>query len=116
LPSQPVPAADFYLEHLSRSLWDPVDTTQVGSLNAKLHARVNGEIYRFSRPATLDKFKRDPRRWCGILRDPVNGVRFVPPRGAPRIEYKDGPYFFTSDSTRAVFVADPEKFAIHRLD
>jgi YHS domain-containing protein len=46
----------------------------------------------------------------------VNGVRFVPPRGAPRIEYKDGPYFFTSDSTRAVFVADPEKFAIHRLD
>ena len=77
---------------------------------------MNGEIYRFSRTTTLERFRKDPRRWCGILRDPVNGVRFMPSRLAPRTDYKDGPYFFTSDSTRTVFVADPEKYAIHRLD
>ena len=26
----------------------------------------------------------------------------------------DGPYFFTGDSTRAIFRADPERCAIHR--
>ena len=111
-----MPAAEFFLEHLSNSLWDPVDTTQVGSLSRRLHARVNGEIYRFSRPATRDRFRRDPVRWCGVLRDPVNGVRFVPRRSSPRVDYTDGPYYFTSDSCRAVFVADPERYAIHRFD
>ena len=109
-----MPAADFLLEHMSRTLWDPVDTTQVGSLERRLHARVNGEIYRFSRPETMARFTRDPVRRCGILRDPVNGTRFVPDRRSPRWAYRDGPYFFTSDSTRAAFRADPERYAIHR--
>lgn len=116
MPSEPVPAADFFLEHLSRVLWDPVDPTQLGSLAPRLHARVNGEIYRFARPATLARFRRDPLRWCGILRDPVTGVRFVPDRDSPRVEYRDGPYFFFSDSTQRVFQSDPERFAIHRRD
>jgi len=99
---------------MSRSLWDPVDTTSVGSLDPKLHAKVNGEIYRFARLATLLKFRRDPVRWCGILRDPVSGERFVPRRHSPRFDVKDGPYFFTSDSTRTAFVAAPDRYAIHR--
>ena len=43
-----MPAADFLLEHMSRILFDPVDPTQIGSLDPKLWARVNGEIYRFA--------------------------------------------------------------------
>jgi len=109
-----VPAAEFLLEHMSRTLWDPVDPTKLGSLDPKLQSRVNGEIYRFSRPATLHKFRHDPARWCGILRDPVNGVRFVPDRRSPQLDYLDGPYFFTSDTTLAAFEADPERYAIHR--
>jgi len=109
-----VPAADFLLEHMSESLYDPVDPTQVGSLSPALRAHVNGEIYRFAASATRARFRRDPVRWCGVLRDPVTGVRFRPSRSAPRYDMADGPYFFTSDSCRRAFAADTARFAIHR--
>ena len=109
-------AADFLLEHMSRTLWDPVDPRRLGSLDPRLHARVNGEIYRFSRAETRERFRRDPARWCGMVRDPVTGQRFEPGRRTPRLEAKDGPYFFVSDSTRVVFRRDPERWAIHRED
>jgi YHS domain-containing protein len=99
---------------MSRSLFDPVDTTQVGSLLPRLKLRVNGEVYRFSRSETLGRFRRDPVRWCGILRDPVTGVRFFPSHRSPRYDLADGPYFFFSDSSRGAFVADTARFAIHR--
>lgn len=107
-------AAEFLLEHMGRTLRDPVDPRLIGSLDQSLRARVNGEIYRFAGAATLARFRRDPARWCGVLRDPVSGARFLPDRWSPRLEYRDGPYFFTSDSTRAVFRASPERYAIHR--
>ena len=65
-----MPAAEFLLEHMSRTLWDPVDPHQLGSLDSTLRARVNGEIYRFATAATLVRFQREPRRWCGVVRDP----------------------------------------------
>jgi YHS domain-containing protein len=109
-----VQAADFLLEHMGRTLRDPVDPRSLGSLDGRLRARVNGEIYRFARTATLERFRRDPVRWCGILRDPVTGTRFIPDRWSPRLEHTDGPYFFTGDSTLAVFRADPRRYAIQR--
>jgi YHS domain-containing protein len=85
-------------------------------LDPKLHARVNGEIYRFSRAETRDRFRRDPARWCGTLRDPVSGQRFTPDRRSPRFDVDGGPYYFVSDSTRSAFRGDPEHWAIHRSD
>ena len=107
-------AAEFLLEHMGRTLRDPVDPRSPGSLDTTLRARVNGEIYRFARAATLARFRRDPVRWCGVLRDPVSGARFFPDRRSPRLEYRDGPYFFGGDSTLATFQANPERYAIHR--
>ena len=109
-----MPAAEFLLEHMSRSLFDPVDTTQVGSLSPRLRAHVNGEIYRFASPVTLARFRRNPVRWCGILRDPVSGVRFFPSRASRRFDAADGPYFFISDSTWRAFGADTMRYAIRR--
>ena len=109
-----MPAAEFLLEHMSRTVFDPVDPTSVGSLDPRLRAKVNGEIYHFARSRTRAIFVRDPVRWCGILRDPVSGERFVPSRRSPRRDFQDSPYFFTGDSTRRVFSAAPEQFAIHR--
>jgi YHS domain-containing protein len=109
-----VPAADFLLEHMSRSLFDPVDTTQVASLSPHLRAHVNGEIYRFAGPLTLARFRHNPARWCGILRDPVTGVRFLPGRLSPRFDLADGPYFFPTDSSFRAFRADTARFAIRR--
>lgn len=109
-----MPAAEFLIEHMGRTLWDPVDPQRLGSLDPAMRARVNGEIYRFASAATRDRFERNPLRWCGILRDPVSGVCFVPDRWAPRLDWVDGPYFFTCDSTRLEFSRNPLSFAIHR--
>lgn len=109
-----MPAAEFLIEHMKRTLWDPVDPRQLGSLDSTLRSRVNGEIYRFASQTTLARFERDPLRYCGILRDPVNGCIFLPARNAPRIEWADGPYFFTCDSTRLAFCRNPAQFVIQR--
>jgi YHS domain-containing protein len=109
-----VPAAEFLLEHMSRALWDPVDPRELASLDPALRTRVNGEIYRFARVETLSRFRRDPRRWCGIVRDPVSGQVFVPGPSARRLDWVDGPYFFTCDSTRLEFCRNPVRFAIQR--
>jgi YHS domain-containing protein len=99
---------------MSRTLWDPIEPRRLGSLDLGLRARVNGEIYRFAGTATRTRFERDPVRWCGILRDPVSEVRFLPDRFSPRLDWVDGPYFFTSDSTRLEFSRNPLRFAVQR--
>jgi YHS domain-containing protein len=109
-----VPAAEFLIGHLSRTMWDPVDPRRLASLDPSLRARVNGEIYRFASRETMAKFLRNPRRYAGILRDPVSGHCFVPDRSSKHLEYTDGPYFFTCDSTRLEFSRSPERWAIHR--
>jgi len=109
-----VPAADFLLEHMSRVLFDPVDPTRIGSLDPRLQSRVNGEIYRFADATTLDRFRKNPARFCGILRDPVSGVRFIPDRFSPHLSTPESPYFFDDDSTLVAFRHDPERYAIHR--
>jgi YHS domain-containing protein len=109
-----VPAADFLLEHMSRTFRDPVDPRVLGSLDARLQTRVNGEVYKFSSEATLARFRQNPTRWCGILRDPVSGVRFMPRRSSPQLETEDGPYFFESAATCRKFGLAPESYAIHR--
>ena len=105
---------EFALFHLQRSLWDPVDPTLVGSLSDTLHARVNGEPYRFANPATLRRFRRAPALYCGLLRDPVTGLRFWPSARSPRLEWKGGPYFFAGDSTRAEFERAPQRYEVKR--
>lgn len=114
MPTAPVPAAEFLLEHMSRILYDPVDPTRIGSLDPRLSARVNGEIYRFATAVTASRFRRDPVRWCGIVRDPVSGVRFYPDRFSPRVDTAESPYFFAEDSTCVIFRRAPERWAIHR--
>ena len=99
---------------MSRVLFDPVDPTRIGSLDPRLQSRVNGEIYRFADAVTLERFRKSPARYCGILRDPVSGVRFIPDHFSPHLDTPESPYFFDDDSTFAVFRHDPERYAIHR--
>jgi len=99
---------------MQNALWDPVDPEQLGSLSPELHAKVNGEIYRFSSPRTLRAFRRSPARYCGLLRDPVTGMRFYPGARSPRCDWAGGPYFFTSDSSRAEFLRSPQRYEVKR--
>lgn len=91
-----------------------MDPLLLGSLTEPLHFRVNGEVYRFGSEKTLRRFMEEPQLWCGLLRDPVSGRRFLPSLKSPEVYYVGGPYFFESDSTRDAFVDDPHRFEVLR--
>ena len=99
---------------MQRALYDPVDPALLGSLAADLQYRVNGEVYRFGQDRTLHTFVQEPELWCGLLRDRVSGLRFVPSARSPRVYFVGGPYYFASDSTRDRFLEDPGKFEVKR--
>jgi YHS domain-containing protein len=79
-----------------------------------MHFRVNGEVYRFATVATMERFMREPQLWCGLLRDPVTGNRFHPSTRSPERYFVGGPYFFETDSTAALFEADPMRYHVVR--
>ena len=91
-----------------------MDPKLLGSLEPDLQFRVNGEVYRFGQEKTLRRFMEEPALWCGLLRDPVNGSRFVPSTRSPCVYFIGGPYFFSSDSTRDRFVDDPSRYEVKR--
>jgi YHS domain-containing protein len=106
--------ADWLLFHLQRALWDPVDPRRLGSLDPALQWHVNGEAYRFADQRDLRRFMDSPTAWCGLLRDPVTGRRFMPHLGSPEAYWVNGPYFFESESTKTEFVRDPHKYQVIR--
>ena len=91
-----------------------MDPQLLGSLESDLQFRVNGEVYRFGAEKTLRRFMQEPELWCGLLRDPVNGSRFLPSTRSPRVYFVGGPYYFASDSTRDRFLGDPSHFEVKR--
>lgn len=100
---------------MQRALWDPVDPRRLGSLSSELHYRVNGEVYRFASEKTLRRFVMRPELWCGVLRDPVTGMRFHPSALTPQAYWLGGPYFFSHDSTKQAFVDDPFRYEVKRI-
>ncbi len=91
-----------------------MDPSRTGSLSPALESRVNGEIYRFADARDLRLFRRAPARYCGLLRDPVTGLRFYPGPRSPRCEWDGGPYLFSSDSTRTAFLRAPQRYQVRR--
>jgi YHS domain-containing protein len=91
-----------------------VDPRLLGSLLPDHHLRVNGEVYRFGSEKTLKRFMEEPALWCGMLRDPVNGERFIPSTRSPWVYFTGGPYYFTSDSTKDLFIVDPARYEVKR--
>ena len=110
----PVVDPEWGLFHTQRALWDPVEPSRLGSLDPALQFRVNGETYRFATERTLRKFMLAPKSWCGMLRDPVTGNKFMPTRRSPEAYWIGGPYFFESESTKTKFVEDPHRYEVIR--
>jgi YHS domain-containing protein len=77
-------------------------------------ARVNYEIYFLKNRKALERFRKNPLRSSGPLTDPVTRTRFLPKKKSPRMDYKGRPYFFSSDSTLALFQATPDSFAVRK--
>jgi YHS domain-containing protein len=114
VPLGPVVDAEWALYHLQRALWDPLEPRQLGSLDRGLQYRVNGEVYRFASERTLERFVREPALWCGMVRDPVTGRRFLPSLESPHTYWIGGPYFFETEASLAAFVEDPFRWQVIR--
>jgi len=83
-------------------------------IDSSLRQRVNYEIYYFANRAEMERFRKDPLRYCGIVTDPVDMQRFRPARNSPRAEYGGRLYFFSADSTRTRFLGDPLQYKDRR--
>jgi YHS domain-containing protein len=103
-----------YLERMKASFMDPVDPKRPARIAAALRYHVNWEIFYFATRATMDAFRKDPLAYCGWLTDPVNGVRFRPTARSPRFLHAGRWYYFTSDSTRVEFQANPIDYSIRK--
>ena len=96
---------------MKTSLTCPVNKRQRARFENDLMSRVNHEVYFFSDSQAKRKFDEKPWKWCGVVTDPVSHERFRPERKSPRTDWMGRPYFFGSDSTRTVFLADPAPYA-----
>jgi len=79
-------------------------------LDSSLRARVNFEIYYFANRAELDRFQKDPLRYCGVLTDPVDMARFRPTASSPHTQFENRLYYFSADSTLARFQSNPMQY------
>ena len=83
-------------------------------LEANRRLFVNHEIFFFSTKGAMELFRKKTLRYCGWLTDPVNGARFKPTVGSPKMIYKGRPYYFSTISSRMKFEAMPDSFAVRR--
>jgi len=93
---------------LGLSVPGAVDPKREAIIDAAHQAYVNYEIYFFSDGDHLRKFTEHPLDYCGPVTDPVTHDRFIPAQSSPRFDFKGKPYFFLSDSTRAIFEANAD--------
>jgi YHS domain-containing protein len=103
-----------YLNELGVQVPDFFDTTKASVLDFPTRSRVNFETFFFAEQVEKARFDADPTRYVGLLVDPVNKMRFHPSTTSPRFDYNNRPFFFSSDSTRAMFAATPDSFAVAR--
>ena len=103
-----------YLNELGVQVPDFMDTTKAAFVDFATRSRVNFETFFFAEQAEKTTFDADPTRYVGFLVDPVNKMRFHPSTTSPHFDYNNRPFFFSSDSTRAMFAATPDSFAVAR--
>lgn len=77
------------------------------TVDSSLREKINFEIYYFATAAEKEKFRKDPLRYCGKVSDPITLERFRPTASSPKFFYGGRVYYFSADSTRARFVANP---------
>lgn len=101
---------EIYLNELGLAFSCVVDPSRPAILDAAHRLLVNHEVYFFSSEQARAAFRKDPIRWCGLVTDPVTGLRFRPGRASPRLEYEGRPYYFASRGSRKTFRADPARY------
>ena len=83
-------------------------------VDSTMRTMVGHDVFYFSGIRERDLFRKDPLAYCKVLTDPVTLKRFPVSRKSPHIEWMMRHYYFMSDSTRAVFAAMPDSFALRK--
>lgn len=73
--------------------------------------QVNHDLFFVSREDYARKIKKNPLKYCKRLTDPVTREVFAPTKKSPRVDFEERAYFFSSDSTRAVFASNPSMYS-----
>lgn len=103
-----------YLIELGVDVPDLMDSTRKAVLEFATRSRVNFETFFFADVSEKQQFDADPTQYAGRIVDPVNKVQFQPTEKSPRFDFNNRPFFFSSDSTRAAFAAQPDSFPVSR--
>lgn len=99
-----------YLTELHAAFPCPVNRGRRAIFDSSLRARVNQDIFFFSSVAAKNRFVKDPLRYTKALTDPVSFVRFPAKKTSPHVVFRGRDYYFASDSTLAVFQAEPDRW------
>jgi YHS domain-containing protein len=113
-PSVFVQDPDRYLLHQEIHLPDLIEPKREAILIPAMRVHVNYEIFYFATSQNRQKFLDDPVRYCGLLTDPVSQKRFKPGKSSPKESWEGRLFIFSSDSTRRVFDAKPETYAVRQ--
>lgn len=100
-----------YLRRLGIKLSCPIHPEKRAFIDKDFRSMVNHEIYFFSSREAREQFDKQPLQYCGLLTDPVRGIRFEPTHRSPRADYAGRPYFFASEESKKVFLGDPTRYA-----
>lgn len=103
-----------FFADLVPSLPCAVEPARTALLDSVHCVQINYETYFVGSGAARRKLESDPLKYCGRLTDPVSQLRFTPTKRSPRLEWGGKPYYFASDSTRALFASTPDSFAVPR--
>lgn len=90
---------------------DWLDSSKTARLEPEFVSFVNWESFYFADLESKRHFDGEVLEHSGILTDPITHQRFRPGERAPFILYEGRPYYFVSDSTRAIFTAMPAMYA-----
>jgi YHS domain-containing protein len=91
-----------------------VNPHRAAVVDSTMRFAIGHDIFYFSNQRERESFVRDPLEYSRRLTDPVTLRRFEPRRTSPRLEYHGRAYYFSSDSTLAMFRAAPDSFAVRK--
>jgi YHS domain-containing protein len=103
-----------YLRNLEVQVPCIVFPQRMARIDTSLRRRIGHDLFYFSSAQAMKLFDRDPLKYVKRLSDPVTSARFAVKRTSRRSVYRDRAYYFSADSTKATFLADPEAWKDRR--
>lgn len=93
---------------------DAIDPSRPAVLDSTRRVFIGHDLFFFADAASRVTFEKNPLRWTKRLTDPVTLKRFRPTARSARFTHRGRRYWFASDSTRMVFRAMPDSFAVRK--